>query len=90
MARVFWPEAAVEQLDEIVAYIALFDPAADRIGARLFELGQSLADFPERGRPAAGGAREMVTVRPYILRYGFEDGLVTILGIRHAARDSID
>lgn len=91
MIRVFWPDAAVDQLNEIVAYIALFDPAAAaRISTRLFELGNSLAEFPERGRPATNGAREMVTVRPHILRYAFEDDLVTILGIRHSAQLSPD
>ena len=98
MARVIWSPEALAQLRHIVEYVQLFDPAAARsFSLRLFALGESLADFPRRGRPAANGTREMVTVRPYILRYHVEpeerddadgavDEEVSILGIRHAAQ----
>lgn len=87
MAKVVWLNEAIDQLDLIVAYIELFDPiAAERIGDRLFALGESLADFPHRGRPAGNGTREMVTVPPYILRYQIDGEEVSILSIRHGAR----
>ena len=103
MARVIWSPEALAQLRHIVEYVQLFDPAAARsFSERLFALGESLADFPRRGRPAANGTRELVTVRPYILRYHVEpeereevdeaaedggaDEEVSILGIRHAAQ----
>ena len=87
MARVDWPDQAKDELDQIIAYIREFSPvAATRIGARLFALGESLASSPHRGRPAAGGTRELVTVRPYILRYYVRDDVVTIVSIRHSAR----
>jgi plasmid stabilization system protein ParE len=46
MASVDWTDQALDEIDLIVAYIELFDPAAAaRIGARLVDLGDSLADF---------------------------------------------
>lgn len=87
MAKVEWPTDALEQLSAIVTYIRLFDRvAADRIGSRLLACGNSLSTFPLRGRPAAGGTREMVTVRPYVLRYRVVGEQVVILSIRHAAQ----
>ncbi|MBB3880860.1 type II toxin-antitoxin system RelE/ParE family toxin [Sphingomonas pseudosanguinis] len=87
MARISWSVQASLQLAAIVDYLEEFDPAAARrLGVRLLELADSLKDFPDRGRPIAQGRREMVTVRPYILRYVHEGDTVVILGIRHAAQ----
>lgn len=84
MAEVVWLNEAFDQLDLIVAYISLFDPdAAHRTGERLIATGESLAEFPNRGRPARDGTREMVTVPPYILSYEVHEDVVTVLGIRH-------
>ena len=91
MARVIWRPAALEHLDEIAAYIEQFDPsAAARMRTRLRQLSDSLRTSPNRGRPAAGGTRELVTVRPYILRYEVQGDVVTILRIRHSARRPTD
>lgn len=91
MAKVVWLNEAIDQLDLIVAYIELFDPiAAERIGDRLFALGESLRDFPYRGRPAGNGARELVTVPPYVLRYQIDGEKVSILSIRHGARRPLE
>lgn len=87
MATVDWTDQAVDEIDLIVAYIELFDPsAAVRIARRLFDLGDSLADFPRRGRPASDDLREMTTVPPYILRYETDGETVRILPVRHGAR----
>lgn len=87
MADVQWSDAALRELVEIRAYISLFDPAAaERMVTRLITLGESLATFPNRGRPAAYGTREMTTVPPYILSYDLADDRVVILRIRHGAR----
>ena len=44
MAKVLWPEQAIDDLDQIIQYIQQFDPAAARdIRAKLFQLGESLA-----------------------------------------------
>ncbi|MBX9883169.1 MAG: type II toxin-antitoxin system RelE/ParE family toxin [Sphingomonas sp.] len=87
MAEVVRLNEALTQLDQIASYIAIFDPlAAQRVAIWLFDLGKSLATFPNRGRLASGGTRELVTVRPYILRYEVVGDTVTILSVRHAAR----
>jgi toxin ParE1/3/4 len=87
MAEVVWLRAAIIQIDQIAAYVRLFDPAAaDRLAQRLLALGDSLADFPLRGRSASNGTREMLIVRPYILRYRVIEDRVLILGIRHGAQ----
>ena len=88
MAKVVWPSAATDHIDHITAHIARFDPmAAEEIRDRLFALGNSLIDFPNRGRPASGGTRELTAVPPYILRYEVENDRVIILSIRHGARN---
>ena len=56
-------DEAVSNLDAIVAYISEFNPAAaERLAERLIELGDSLAQFPKRGRDAGDGRREMTIV----------------------------
>ncbi len=87
MASVEWSDQALEEVDLIVAYIELFNPAAaKRVAARLLALGDSLSDFPRRGRPAEDGLRELTTVSPYILRYETDGERVSILAVRHGAR----
>ena len=66
-----------------------FNPdAARHLAQRLITVAESLTEFPERGRDAGGGMREIPTVRPYIIRYRVENGAVFILRIRHSARDA--
>lgn len=60
--------------------------AAQRLGQRLFAIGASLADHPERGRLSTQGRREIVAVPPYILRYRVVGDVVVIGSVRHAAR----
>ena len=87
MAEVVWPPTATDQIDQIVAYIAQHDPvAAVMMRDRIYALGNSLVDFPHRGRPASGGHRELVTASPYVLRYAVDGARVTILGVRHGAQ----
>ena len=91
MADVIWPAHALDQIAEIIAYIRQDNPvAAEKVGEQLFALGESLAAFPNRGRPAAHGTREMTNVWPYVLRYHVENDVVTILWIRHGARRRLD
>ena len=91
MRPVVWTEEAVAHLEAIVEYVEAFNPgAARRLGERLIEAADSLAEFPERGRDAGEGRREIVTVWPYILRYRVEPERVVILRVRHGARDEKD
>ena len=87
MAEVIWEPLALEDLTDIAAYIKQFDPeAALRYRTALRALGESLADFPNRGRPASGGTREMTSVLPYVLSYRVDADEVHILAIRHGRR----
>ncbi len=87
MVDVIWRNEVLGQRDQIITYIDQFDPdAAQRIGQRLIEPGESLAIFPNRGRPPVSGMREMVTVAPDVLSYQVEKNAVTIVSIRHGAR----
>lgn len=87
MAKVIWRNTALDDLNAIIAYIAPHDyDAAARIAARLLACGDSLSSFPNHGRPAAGGLREMTTVPPYVLSYEVDGDRVFILSIRHGAR----
>ena len=88
MRRIVWTEEAISHLEAIVAYISAFNPlAAVRLGERLIEVADSLAEFSERGRDVGSGRREMTTVWPYVLRYRVEGDAVIILRVRHGARE---
>lgn len=86
MVRVVWPDETLDQLDQIVAYIDLFDPnAAARMAARLVEFGESLAQYPHIGRLAGNGTCELVTMPPYVLRYTVKDDCVIVVAVSHGA-----
>jgi addiction module RelE/StbE family toxin len=86
--RVVWANAAAADLDSIRAYIGQFSPlAAHRIALRLITACDRLAMNPDRGRRLAGGRRELVIVRPYLIRYRVEEDTIHILQIRHGARE---
>jgi addiction module RelE/StbE family toxin len=88
LRRILWTEEAVANLDAIADYISAFNPAAaERLARRLIELADSLVDFPDRGRDAGGGRREMTIVPPYVLRYRVEGDTVIILRIRHGRQE---
>jgi addiction module RelE/StbE family toxin len=83
-AEVEWTEEALGQLADIHAYIERHNPgAADRVATRLRAAADALSDFPSRGRPAKGGARELPTVPPYIIEYRVVEERVLIRRIRH-------
>lgn len=66
MRHIVWTDEAVAHLEVIVAYVEYveaFNPAAaSHLGERLIKVADSLAEFPERGRNAGLGRREMTTV----------------------------
>jgi len=47
------------------------------------DVGNSLADFPNRGRLCDDGFREFVSVSPYVLRYWVTDDTIYIARIKH-------
>jgi plasmid stabilization system protein ParE len=88
LAKIVWTEEAVEHLEAIVTYVSVYDSAAaERLARRLVELADSLSEFPNRGRDAGQGKREMTIVWPYVLRYRVDGESVFILRVRHGARD---
>jgi addiction module RelE/StbE family toxin len=88
MARIAWTREALHNIELIRAYIQQFDPgAAQRMAQKLIEAGNSLSDFPDRGRPVAGRYRELPIVPPYVIRYRVDAGRVLILRIRHGRQD---
>lgn len=75
-------------LEDIRAFIAAERPrAAAKVRDRLRDAAQKLDRYPDRGRPISLGRRELVQVRPYLIRYRVEDGRVLILEVRHGARE---
>ena len=90
MAEVVWTREALTNVELIRAYIQQFDPGASRrMAERLIEAGDSLAEFPERGRPVGDDRRELVTITPYLIRYRVSGDTVVILRVRHGARDEL-
>ena len=89
MIEVSWSDEALAELDRIIDHIEQFDPrAADQKSQDIVAAGESLRDFPNRGRKASRGRRELVTVWPYIIRYRLVGDRVTITSVRHGAQRS--
>jgi toxin ParE1/3/4 len=86
--RVVWTRTALRGVWRAYDYIYDFNPgAAARMAEALFKAGDSLVNFPHRGRPVRGTAmRELVTVSPYIIRYRIVGDDVVILRVRHTSR----
>ena len=90
MTPVVWTFAALADIEGIRRYIGNFNPYAARdMAARIIEVGNSLGNFPYRGRAVPGmQLRETTLARPYIIRYRVEPDRVLILRVRHGARRS--
>jgi plasmid stabilization system protein ParE len=85
---VVWTLAAASGIQRAHDDIADFNPrAAMHVAETLRAEGDSLVNFPHRGRPVPGtNMRELVTSYPYIIRYRINGDEVVILRIRHTAR----
>jgi len=88
LTPVVWTFAALADLEGIRRYIGNFNPyAAQDMAARIIEAGNSLANFPYRGRSVPGTElRQTTLARPYIIRYRVEPNRVLILRVRHGTR----
>jgi toxin ParE1/3/4 len=88
--EVIWAPAAVAQLRAIRDYIEQFNPrAAEEVAAHLLNVGNSLEEFPHRGRSVPGtDIRELVTNYPYIIRYRIVGSTVRILRVNGEPRES--
>jgi toxin ParE1/3/4 len=88
LTTVVWTFGAIADLEEIRSYIGTFNPrAAQNTAGRLISAGNSLVDFPDRGRPVTGtNLRELTVAYPYIIRYRVDGDEVVILRVRHGRR----
>ncbi len=88
MNKVAWSATALGQLQVIRTYIGQFNPmAAQTLAEALIEAGNSLVNFPHRGRRMPGtDGREMVAFYPYIIRYRIVGDEIRILRVRHGMR----
>lgn len=86
--RVVWTETALQGVWRAYDYLMEFNPrAATHLAESLLEAGDSLVNFPHRGRLVRGtGMRELVTVSPYIIRYRVTADTIIILRVRHSSR----
>lgn len=86
--RVVWTHAALRGVWRAYDYIVDFNPrAAARMAEALLQAGDSLANFPHRGRLVRGtDMRELLSVHPYIIRYRIAGDDVVILRVRHTSR----
>jgi plasmid stabilization system protein ParE len=69
--RVVWSPPALRQVARAADYLMDFNPrAATELLAGLITAGDSLGQFPHRGRRVPGtNVCELVTAYPYIIRY---------------------
>ncbi|MGB0694418.1 MAG: type II toxin-antitoxin system RelE/ParE family toxin [Rhodospirillaceae bacterium] len=89
--QIIWSLASRNKLIEIRHYIAEHNPtAAAAIASKILVAGNSLREFPRRGRPAnQPNIRELViSGTPYLLIYQVDEGnRISILNIWHGAQD---
>lgn len=77
----------MENLEAVGDYISGFNPlAARRLIRKLIEVAESPTIFPDRGRSISPTRRELLVVKPYLIRYAVTSDAVYILKIRHMAR----
>jgi toxin ParE1/3/4 len=87
---VVWLEGAVDDLKEIVDYIAARNPTASAtVAAVLYDAATHLDSHPRMGRTGRlGGTRELVVARfPFIIVYRIKRDRVEVLRVIHGRRD---
>ncbi|MHC4342598.1 MAG: type II toxin-antitoxin system RelE/ParE family toxin [Planctomycetota bacterium] len=95
--RVQWAEAAVRDLEEIVAFLALdSEPVAEALLRRIEKRAAMLESNPTRGRVVPELARfqmrtwRELVIKPYRLVYRMEGDTVIVLAVFDARRDLED
>ncbi len=87
MRELFWTPEAIQDRDEIYAFIEADKPAAAlALDELLEEKAGRLVDHPDLGRPGRiAGTRELVVHRNYVLVYDSPGDAVRLLRVLHAA-----
>lgn len=86
--RVKWTDAALDNLDQAVEYIARDKPmAAAHVAGKILDATQRLAEHPGIGREGrVTGTRELVIAgTPYVVPYTIQGDKVFILRIIHSS-----
>jgi toxin ParE1/3/4 len=90
--RVIYTDEALENLDEILAYIASNYPAVyEAFQSRLQSVVKRISEWPDSAQEVAErpGVRVVPLIRyPYKVFYLNTGGAVEILYVHHAARDT--
>lgn len=88
--RLVFAEPAASDLDDIIEFIALDNPAAaERVYRAIKAAADRLRDFPNIGHPGRlPDTRELsVVALPYVITYEVEDDTVTVIAVFHGSRD---
>ncbi|HEX8644295.1 MAG TPA: type II toxin-antitoxin system RelE/ParE family toxin [Allosphingosinicella sp.] len=88
MLKLVWRETALDDLDEILDYIAERDPAAaDRLHAEIDKCAGTLPLLPRKHRLGrVAGTREAVVHPNYLMVYRVTAEEVEVLSVMHARR----
>lgn len=83
-----WTRKALENLDQIAAYIAQGNPTrASSFVGEIRQKTELLVTFTALGRPGRmPGTRELVVHDNYVVPYRIKDGTVQIIRVQHVAR----
>lgn len=83
-----WTRKALENLDQIAAYIAQDNPTrAHSFVGEIKEKTELLISFPALGRPGrVPGTRELVVHENYVVPYRVKENTVQIIRVQHVAR----
>jgi len=91
MGQVHWSEPALDDLRDIVSFIARDSPAyAEKLASRISEAPRRLATFPRLGSVVPELGQTMIReilVRPYRIIYLVRDPDCYVLAIVHGSRD---
>lgn len=83
-----WTRKALENLDQIAAYIGQDNPTrASSFVGEIKEKTELLLAFPALGRPGrVPGTRELVVHENYVVPYRVKGDTVQIIRVQHVAR----
>lgn len=87
MYLVKWRRTALKSLREALEYIAEYNEGASAsMASKIADTVDLIASQPEMF-PARGRYRVCASVRPYLIYYRVDDGVIRIMEILHASRD---